>query len=400
MIANSKLLYRLFSLTTLLISASCVTSAAGSRNGIDVSIAFPEASSRFGSTFWASGGAGVAGLGLPGAPFANPAALNYPNVEIYVEAAQRFNTTWIAGIDYNGQTIVPAYGSVGFSTGRASLAFGYANLFDQDYSTQLLITTPAFPEGTGQTAGFGSSSRTHAIFGSVGYPVDEQLSVGLTGGLHYIHVRNYILNTSADGGAIGFLLVGGGLFRLSEHLTIGGTIHYESPATFSQLYSTAQAMTPDTSRGGLYQIQESFDFSARYPWTFNLGAAWSVSPSVDILVSGEYEHWSHLVEGYSNLVQFHLGTQIELSEAVSVQAGFFTQAAPQDLEENPLSENFLTAGFRWNVSRAVAVSANAIDSHLSSTSPVVPFSNSPDARFRQAAVSLGVTYTFLKSPQE
>jgi len=83
--------------------------AAGSRSGTDVTIIRPEAFSRFGSSFWASGGAGVAGLGMPGAPFANPAALNYTSLEVYLEAAQRFNTTWLAGIDYDGQMIAPSF---------------------------------------------------------------------------------------------------------------------------------------------------------------------------------------------------------------------------------------------------------------------------------------------------
>src|SRR5260221_9263374 len=157
----------------------CVAApAAGSRSGTEVTIIRPEAFSRFGSSFWAAGGAGVAGLGMPGAPFANPAAMNYPNLELYVEAAQRFSTTWLVDLDYDGQTIVPSFASAGFSTGKASLAFGYANLYDLNYSSRIMETTMNFPDGTGQIGEFGSSVKTHAIFGSVGYPVDEELSVG------------------------------------------------------------------------------------------------------------------------------------------------------------------------------------------------------------------------------
>src|SRR5438876_11316825 len=118
-------------------------------------------------------------------------------------------------------------------------------------------------------------------------------------------------------------------------------------------------------------VRETYEFSARFPWSFNLGASFAVSPNVDIFLRGEYQHWSHLADGYGNLVQFHIGTQIELSEAVNLQAGFFTQAAPEEIEENPLSENFLTAGVRWRVSNSVALSSNVIDSHLASTTPEV-----------------------------
>jgi long-subunit fatty acid transport protein len=396
-----KISHSLACLAILLLGTSSTAPAAGSRSGTEVNIILPESFSRFGSGFWASGGAGVAGLGMPGAPFANPAALNYPNLELYIEATQRLNTTWLAGIDYDGQTIVPSFASAGFSTGAVSLAFGYANLFDLNLSLKVPEATENFPEGTGRFFEAGRSVKAHALFSSVGYTVDEKLSLGLTAGIHYVHIHDYIFNVTADGGGFGLLLVGGGLFRISDRFSVGSTLHFESPTTFTGSYQGPSLLSVnDTSRPGFTALRETYEFKASFPWSVNLGAAWAASPSVDLLASVEYQHWSHLAEGYSNLFQFHIGAQIELSEAVNLHAGFFTQAAPQQIDENPLSENFLTAGFRWRMSPAFAVSANVIDSHLASTSPDVPFSGFPDARFRQSAISLGVTYTMPGSHEE
>ena len=91
------------------------------------------------------------------------------------------------------------------------------------------------------------------------------------------------VNVAAAGSRTWVLLVAGGLFRVSHHLSVGGTIHYESSAAFTESYnSTTRLFIPDTLESRVYLVEELYDVSAAYPWTVNLGAAWSVSPKVDI----------------------------------------------------------------------------------------------------------------------
>src|SRR5258708_5271792 len=84
------------------------------------------------------------------------------------------------------------------------------------------------------------------------------------------------------------------------------------------------------------------------------------TPSLSFMVGGEYQHWSHIADGYSNLVQLHLGTEFAVSDQIRLAAGFFTQDAPEDIPGNPLVENFLSFGFRWHVSPAVDLSASVL----------------------------------------
>ena len=120
----------------------------------------------------------------------------------------------------------------------------------------------------------------------------------------------------------------------------------------------------------------------------------SVTPAVTILMSTEYQHWSHVSDGWNNLLQLHLGTEIALSEAVSVQAGFFMEDAPEGSGQDYLGERFLTAGLRWTSEDRWMFSANVLDSHLLSNSSNSPFGGTLAENFRQASVSLGVGYTF------
>src|SRR5207249_2734694 len=126
---------------------------AGARSGTQVNVTSPAAFSKFGSGFWSSGGAGVAGKGIATSPFVNPSAMNYLSLSYYLETTHRFQTTIFGDLDYDGQTIVPAYASVGFSSGTTCLAFGYANIYDEHYEASIPETTPDNPEGTGQTIG-------------------------------------------------------------------------------------------------------------------------------------------------------------------------------------------------------------------------------------------------------
>jgi long-subunit fatty acid transport protein len=383
----------IFSVLPVLLLFFAVCADADTRGGTTVLILSPEAFTRIGSDVWAAGGTGVSRWGMPGAPLSNPAGLDYPSLGFYLEGTQRFTTKWLADIDYDGQLIAPLFGSVGFPAGNFNLAFGYANVFDVRYSESVNVTTPNYPEGTGQTYDFGRSIKTHVFFGSASYPVGEELSAGLTVGIHYVHHHEDVFDLSANGGGIGLLLVGGALFRASDRVSIGGAIHYESPTTFTETYSVA-SLTPvsDTTRRITYVV-ESDDFTARFPWSVDLGMAWAATGSLSFMVGGEYQHWSNISESYKNLVQLHLGTEFAVSDQVRLAAGFFTQDAPEDIPGNPLVENFLTFGFRWKVSPAVNVSASVLDSHLLSSSPSPSIFGSTDERFRQSSVSIGISYT-------
>ncbi len=381
----------------LLLMSTCATfcAGAGNRSGTTVWLVFPEAFTRIGAEAWAAGGTGVSLWGMPGAPLSNPAGLEYPSLGIYLEGAQRFDTKWVSGIDYDGQLIAPLFASIGFPAGAVSLAVGYANVFDLSYSTSIPEATIAMPEGTGRTFDFGSTVKTHVIYGSLSYPVDGQTAVGLTMGIHSVHAHSYTFDLSADGGGIGFLLVAGTLMRFSDRISMGAALHYESSSTFSESYSGPR-LTPLSYTEQWYAnlVPETYDFTARFPWSFDLGFAWSATRSLSFMAGGEYQNWSHVSDGWNNLVQLHLGTEFAVSDQVRLGAGFFTQDSPNDSPRNPLVENFLTFGIRWAVYPAVNLSASVLDSHLVSSSPSpATFLGSPDDRFRQSSVSIGISYS-------
>jgi hypothetical protein len=83
----------------------------------------------------------------------------------------------------------------------------------------------------------------------------------------------------------------------------------------------------------------------------------------------------------------HAGIMVAVSDAISVQAGFFTQQFPAEVVSDLWAENFLTAGVRWTMTNRVVLSANVIDSHITN-----PSSGSFGDRFRPSSVSLGLGY--------
>ncbi|HTK81196.1 MAG TPA: hypothetical protein VL633_02800 [Bacteroidota bacterium] len=358
----------------LYLSLSASTGLAQTRNGLEIDYTVLEAYSKPGSEYWASGGAGIASAGLPSSALSNPAALHFSSLGFYAEASQRFSTKWLAGIDYDGQTIVPSFVGVGFKAGSASLSFGYANTYDFKWSYSAIETTPQYPNGTGRTFDFDRTVKLHSFFGSAGYQYDEHLAVGITVGIHYVHLHDIVLtDLSADGGGFGVLITPAFIFSASEKVRIGGAVHYESTTTFFESYG----------------LTETYAFVARFPWTADLGIAWKLTPNFEIMLSTEYQHWTDMSNNFNNLVQIHIGTDIGIADRLRLRTGFFTQQSPGTYG----TENFLTAGFTWKMTDAFLLSVNGMDSHLVSNSSWTQWFGPDAGSFRQASVSLGVGYT-------
>jgi hypothetical protein len=362
------------------------------RSGRETDLTMPAAFSKSGSEYWASGGAGVASFGTVNSPLVNPAALHYDNTSIYVEGAKRFGTKYLGDFDYDGQIILPQYASVGFTTNNLNVAFSYVRSYDLSLSFSIPITTTQYPEGTGELAEYVRNVRIHSLYGSVGKTVGEHLSLGIAAGLQYMTYEEKLLQVGATGNRFGLHLIAGTIVRATEQVNFGATLSY-GPALNSSAQYSGPSLNDSVYPGGYYRLSESYTFRLQFPWTINMGVACNISPTVDILLSAEYQHWSHISDTWRNLFQIHFGAGFTLSQAISIQAGFFTQDAPENFGGDFLGEQFLTAGIRWTTEDRWMFSANVLDSHLLSNSSYRPFLATSGENFRQASVSLGVGYT-------
>jgi hypothetical protein len=337
----------------------------------------PEAFSRPGGDFWAAGGAGVAEIGLSSSPLVNPAAMNFSNFGIYVEGIQRFDASWTDGYQFDGQTD-PSLAMVSFNWEDHAVAIGFANTYDLHMTKTVETTTSEYPDGDGQSITLDTRVLTDLAFVSIGQPLTQDLSVGATGGLNYIHADVSLFQAEGTGGYLGEFVSVGALLEISKNMQLGTDVQYESNPPFS-----ISSNTP----GFFFNT-----ISVEPPWVWNVGLSWKVAPALTLLGSAEYQHWSSVEDYYNNVAQFHAGVVLTPSNSLTVRFGFFSQNAPQQGDQGFLDENFITAGLHLKLSSFIAVSITGMDSRplSNSTAMASPYYLNPD--LRQSSVTVGMSY--------
>jgi hypothetical protein len=349
----------------------------------------PQELTRNGADFWASGGAGVALQGLSASPLINPAGMSYAVPTLYAEGTERFSTQLEGWVTYDGFAIAPSFAVAGVSTGNFNFALGYANTLDTRYSYNLVVTDEQGLQ-IGQPTSGSSTAATRSVFGSASLAVGDRWSLGITIGEHYLHFLQEVGISSTEGHGYGAILVGGVDFIASDAVSLGASVHYESPTSFI----AATTPPPDTlivpagPRSSTYYNVNPFHFTADYPLTFDLGLAWRVSPVLSLMSRVELENWKYAGTSNGDVVHLFLGAKYALLPTVDLHAGVFTMDAPPD---NIANENFTSLGIGWKILPRLTARGAFLDSHLLSG---VHFwdSNYQYSGFRQSSVSVGITY--------
>src|ERR1051326_797737 len=91
-------------------------------------------------------------------------------------------------------------------------------------------------------------------------------------------------------------------------------------------YFGAMLRTPspvDSSRTTYTAVLGTTEISGQPPWNVDFGASWDVSGILSLSSSMEYQHWSQVSDGWSNLIQFHVSAAITPSSDVTLRTGFF-----------------------------------------------------------------------------
>ncbi|MBI1803077.1 MAG: hypothetical protein HY033_05965 [Ignavibacteriae bacterium] len=350
--------------------------------------------SRIGISAWSAGGTGVADAGLPGAPFANPATLRLQGPSVYIEAGKKFSTTWILDLDYDGQFFIPAYISIGTLIGTLSLEGGYANTYNERFSSTIPVTTEQFPDGTGQFIDFEEATNVHAFYGSLGFFPSDHLSLGMTAGVNYIRTHESLGQVSGTGSGTGIFFNLGVLVQPLPVISLGATFKYSLTIDYSLRYDGLNLLQSDSTRGNYYRVDASFPYRATFPWIAEVGAKWDLSANIGILASVEYQKWSLIGDYFQDRFNVHMGTAYELSPTFSLRLGFFTQYDPSKSTGAYTDQDFLTAGIQWTATDGVIISAGILDSHLFGKSPSQSYFWNTNNTFHQTYISAGVGYDF------
>jgi hypothetical protein len=312
-----------------------------------------------------------------------------------VEFGRRLPTTWIVGIDYDNQYLLPAFVSLGTRTDLLNVSFGYANTYNEHPSFSILETTADDPEGTGRYFEFERSVKTHVFFGSFARRMGDDISLGITLGINYLRYDEFIVS-SGSGSGVGMAVNAGGIFQATRSLVIGGSLRYISTINFNVSFPSQSVLVPPDSSGyNLRFVQLAFPYTAKFPVGFEIGGKWDVFTPLTLMASFETQIWTGVTSGvFKNIVDIHLGASYEFTPAFSGSIGFFTHHEPNTFNSAYLDQNFVTAGFRWKTDELVSISASILDSHFFSNNAPVDYSNREYQHFNQTYVAMGVGYAF------
>lgn len=361
-------------------------------------LVYPTAFTRTGIQYWSSGGAAIAENGLATAALNNPATLAGDDLTLYVEAGKRTETNWPFDLRYDGQWIAPAYVALVIPENGWYLSIGYTNYYSDDLATEPFpVTNDNFPEGTGQFFQAERSSLVHDFFGSIQYRTSEQMSLGLTLGFNDVTMNDRITDVEASATGYGVLAIAGALYQPLPAVTIGATITLSSTVNVDAGYfNNSLTVTPTHQQDSLVPVvgsREAFRFAAEFPWIVGTGVDWKYSSTLEFMLGLEYQHWSGILAGNSNPLQIHCGTAFAISPSFKVRFGFFTAFEPASTDQQYLNQNFLSLGFEYCSFEHVKIIAGIIDSHILSSSAVLPSFEGQSNTFRQTYLSCGISYS-------
>lgn len=351
---------------------------------------------RVGVDAWASGGSGVAEVGLPSAMFNNPAAMRFPTLSISVELGKRFTTKSLQDFDYDGQFIIPQFVTAGLSLENINLGVCYANYYDNQMVTPpILFTTENEPDGTGVSIRLQWKSSVHSFLVASNYSFGDQVTIGTSLGVNYVHINQDFGRGSIRGNALGFHSIVGAIVKPAEEITIGASLRYSSKISFEiEAEGFGNRLITDVLRQGTFYRIVPLTSRSAFPWSVELGIALNLLPSVRLFASVEFLNWQKVVQEYLNRVHVHAGCAFLISSNVEMRLGFFTQKDPNTFIGEAFDQNFLTGGARFSFSNWT-ISASLLDSNLfNHEQRILPPVGQKTGQFHQTILSTGLSYLF------
>lgn len=352
-------------LLTLLALSGEVALAQSGRTGTTYTVLVtPQASlTRIGADALGSGGASVAEKGLATAAFTNPANMHFDSFTAYAEFGKYTTSEWAVDFDYNGQFVAPTVLSVGLPLEGFSLGLSYLRQYSNHMTVgPISITTPEFPDGTGESMTFENSVDLHSLCGSASVALNNMVSLGLTVGGNYFHWSQGLGTFSVLGTSKSFFGVGGITVALDENVSVAASARYNSSTTFTPEVNPPIQLLDPRGRYG-YTVEEPSPVEVRFPPICEMGVSWQALPEFKLLASTEFQNWTTALPDAENRWQFHVGGVVDATEVLALRFGFFTLSNPTAYNQDVLDQQFLTLGFQLKLEQ-IRFSLAMMDSHL------------------------------------
>jgi hypothetical protein len=341
---------------------------------------------KIGADYLGSGAAGIAQTGLAAAAFINPAGISYRSLSCYLESSWREQSILLRDFINERSLMPPSFVSIGVPLTIGVLQFGYARpYYYKTLLPNLPITTPEYPDGTGEFFTYLMEGEIHTGFVGVSITPQQNYSLGFSLGLDYVHKRSSFVSTTIDIKGIRFRSVVGLIARPSETVNAGIAIRF----------TTAKELELNDNS---YDVNRYYNYvpkyEARSPLEVELGGTVYATPRLSFMVSAQLEDWSNTITGSHTICQFHLGGEFQVFSSTVIRAGYFTQYSPLSETTDYYDERFITLGFTISLTHKLQCSLSLITSKLLEQSVNVLLVNQSDASFSRSELIGGLGFSF------
>lgn len=348
-------------------------------------ISYPFAFTRIGADYWAAGGAAIAEENSHTAAYYNPAALRGDRLNIYAQFNARRETEYIADIKVDGQYILPSFISVSLPVNKFHFSVGYINAYDFRSFYRFEVTTPAQPQGTGETIDLTERLRLHSIFGSANYHFNDLLSAGAAFGLSYLKLHAELgHNAESNGDGYGSFFIGGLQFKPLPALRVGYTFKYFSNIEY------------DMDTEGLQYSGKPIKRKEIFPWMIETGLSYQPWNFLTLMAKIEFQKWRNeetdQYKSIQDFIDYSLGCKFIIWPPLTLSMGYYFMDHYYSERHDFYKQKFLSAGFRWQIMRNLAWETMINDSRfLSKKTQRSENDIFPERSFNQTIISTGLS---------
>ncbi len=344
-----------------------------------------------GSSFWGSGGAGLANPNNAEVLFYNPGWPAQTKQLVLTgglkQFEKRFSQIQDLEVKIGDQWLLPSYLLVGHRFTFGFLFLGIQNVYNFKKKLKFEVKTVEFPDGTGEFLTNVEEQTLQNFFIGFNRPLFSRFSFGIKMGLLRHLLNGEFGHRKLDSEAsYSFAFSAGIHYKVSEQVHLALNYRYFDPLTYTfKLEGVQFVPNPDSVE---YVIAET-ELPFRLPWFLGIGFHVRPFNTLQFVLKLEYQEWAKISKYYTNRLQLALGAIFTPNERWQLRLGAFTSGdfpeKNSGLEDTP----FLTAGLDYWFTKSLKISLSAL-----TNSVFVKKLNSSTKQIERSQILFGMQWAF------
>ncbi len=350
-----------FVLFTFLIFSASLYSGDVDRLGMPILI-YENGFTPIGTSFWASGGAGIANPNNAEALFYNPAWSAKTKYTVLIGGLRQFEKRFalIENLDVNigGGWLLPSYSLLARRFESGLLFLGYQNIYDFKKKFKTEIVTVEHPEGTGEFLTNTEEQTLQNFFVGFNRALVAHLNVGIKVGLLRHHLSGEIGQRKIDSKVgYSYALDLGIIYEVGDQGHVALVYRYFDPLKYTIKMEAPRFLNDsDSIEWVVTEIEQPF----RLPWFLDLGVYFQPLRHLRVMLKLEYQEWKKVSKYYDNRLQLAVGATVTPNEHWKINFGAFTSGQYPE-EDNGIEDTpFVTAGINYRIKPGLILTASAL----------------------------------------